>query len=495
MTLLSLRDIAFLCFCGVLHYIYRHRRKRLLPLPPSLPGWPIVGNAFQLPLSNVHTFYQKLERKLDSKIMYVEAFGQPLVIINDARIASDLLEKRSALYSSRPRQPMLVEVIGAKQFFARDQETTLRFLRKGLLPNLYQDPQNYRNHVQGFVGGFSLSMAYGLPVRRNDDPLVRMSEEGFKAVSEAAGIGKWLVNVMPSLQHFPGWLPGMGFKQRAREVRKQLDQLLEDPYQMTRRSMEEGVNQESFVSASAELRKDRSDDEMHELYIKQTACQIFAATTETTVTGVLTFILVMLLNPEVQREAQQEIDRVVGNDRLPDISDVPELHYLSAVLKETLRWNPLVPAGIPHLTTADDVYEGYFIPKGSAVMANTYAILQDEEVFPNPKEFRPDRFIKDGVSVKDVLDPMLVATFGFGRRSCPGSRIARSALYITAASILSLFDISPTLDAHNNPIEVKPKFSAASLVSEPVSFPCKITPRQGKDVEGLLADYLGVEVL
>ncbi|KXN82009.1 O-methylsterigmatocystin oxidoreductase [Leucoagaricus sp. SymC.cos] len=520
MLVLSFRYIAFLGLCGVLHYIYCHRRRRLFPLPPSLPGWPLVGNAFQLPLKYVHIFYQELERKLGSKIMYVEAFGQPIVVVNDACIASDLLEKRSALYSSRPRQPMLVEVIGSKQFFgllpygdewrnhrrifqqhfstkslAREREIILRFLRKGLLPNLYQNPQGFHDHVQGFVGGFSLSMTYGLPVRRNDDPLIHISDVGFKAVVEAASPGRYLVNIVPILQHFPSWLPGMGFKQEAREARKQLDQLLEEPYQITRRNMEEGAYQESFVSASIENHQGQPDYNMHELHIKQAACQIFGAATETTAASVTTFILAMLLNPDVQRKAQREVDAVVGSDRFPEFSDEPELPYLSAVLKETLRWNPTAPIGIAHLTSADDVYEGYFIPKGTAVMANAYAMLQDEEVFPNPKEFRPDRFIKDGALVKDVLDPMVVATFGFGRRMCPGSHIALSALYIAAASILSLFDISPALDANNNPIEVKPEFCVASLVSEPKPFLCKFIPRHGKDVKGLLSDYLGIEVL
>jgi hypothetical protein len=103
--------------------------------------------------------------------------------------------------------------------------------------------------------------------------------------------------------------------------------------------------------------------------------------TQTTNT-LLVFFLAMVLNPEVQAKAQAEIDRVVGKDRLPNFDDRPALPYLEAILRETLRWYPVVPfglsttqrlisnysltmfAGIPHATTASDIYNGYFIPKG-----------------------------------------------------------------------------------------------------------------------------------
>jgi cytochrome P450 len=114
-------------------------------------------------------------------------------------------------------------------------------------------------------------------------------------------------------------------------------------------------------------------------------------------------------------------------------------------------------------------------------------MLHDEEVFPNPEEFDPERFIKDGILRKDIIDPEAIATFGFGRRCvlnilsmnhmllnfpsmfyyriCPGSHIALANLYIAAASIMYLFDLSPPLDAEGNPVEVTPYFSSDSIGS------------------------------
>ena len=80
----------------------------------------------------------------------------------------------------------------------------------------------------------------------------------------------------------------------------------------------------------------------------------------------------MTAYPEVQRKAQEEIDRVVGSDRLPNIRDREDLPYVNAIAKEVLRWHPVGPLGFPHLSTEEDVYEGYFIPKGSIVIPNIW---------------------------------------------------------------------------------------------------------------------------
>ena len=79
--------------------------------------------------------------------------------------------------------------------------------------------------------------------------------------------------------------------------------------------------------------------------------------------------------PEFQRKAQEEIGRVVGRDRMPTASDRKNLPYVEAVLKEVLRWHTVGPMGLPHTTTEDDVYNGYFIPKDSVVLVNIEYVL------------------------------------------------------------------------------------------------------------------------
>ncbi|KAF9443824.1 cytochrome P450 [Macrolepiota fuliginosa MF-IS2] len=517
----SLRDISFLCLCVLIHYTYRHRRRPVLPHPPGPPRWPIIGNALSIPLAYMHIFYKNLGDKLGTKIIYMEALGQPIIVLNDIRMAEDLLEKRSGLYSSRPQLPMLADLIEDKlqfgllaygnewrqlrkafqQYFSsknqyRTEERAINFVRKGLLPCLYQTPKDVHEHIRSCMGGFSTSLAYGLPTQRYKDPLVLYAEGVFTAISAACAPRKYLVNVIPALKYIPDWIPGANFKKVARELYDEAHKLMELPYQMAQKKSDEGTLSDCFVLDSWErARHGTTDFESQMQCIKQAATQVYSAASESTVAATMTFILAMLICPDVQRKAQQELDSVVGFDRLPDFSDKPNLPYLSAIIKEVLRWNPTAPMGVPHLTTGEDVYEGYYIPKGSFVLANAYAMLHDENTFPNPTEFKPERFIKDGVISNDIPDPESVATFGFGRRICPGSQVALSMIYITAASILTTFDISPVLDKKGNPVEVMPEFSPASISSAPLPFQCKITPRQDKNVGSLLQEYLNTEVI
>ncbi|KAF5348483.1 hypothetical protein D9756_009666 [Leucocoprinus leucothites] len=506
-------------FCFLVHLAYRYRRRSLLPLPPGPTRWPIIGNTLMIPLTNVHKFYKDLGKKLGLKFMYLEALGQSILVINDITIAQDLLEKRSTTYSSRPDIPMLADVVGHKTFFAfmpygnewrahrrlftqhfseknlpRIEEKSLEFVRKGLLANFLEYPEDLYHHIRKCLDwGLSTSMTYGLPVQRRNDPLNHFAERALGGSAAAASPGRFLVNVIPWLKYVPDWMPGAGFKQLGKSIMKELVQLREEPYQAALQMIDNGNAPVSFVSETLDKLRDQPDFDPQDRCVKQTAEQVFGAASDTTRAAVSTFLLVVLIHPDVQRKAQQEIDSVVGPDRLPEFSDIPHLKYLAAVIKESLRWNPVLPTSVPHLVSEDDEYMGYFIPKGTVVMSNTYAMLHDKENFPDPDKFDPERFIKNGILCDDIIDPETIATFGFGRRICPGSHIALANLYMAAASILHLFDLLPPLDADGRPVEPKAVFSSDSIVSEPAKFDCRIVPRKGRDVHGLLKEYIGTE--
>ncbi|KAJ3567141.1 hypothetical protein NP233_g6559 [Leucocoprinus birnbaumii] len=342
------------------------------------------------------------------------------------------------------------------------QEKVLELFRKGLLANLLKSPDDVTEHLRNCVGAIAISITYGLPVQRRNDPLVNSSEEIFAVMSSAASPGKYFVNIVPFLQYIPDWMPGAGFKQVAKEIRKEVQKLTVEPFNA---SLQMATAPACFITETMQRLSRKGEYELQSVYTKQTAAMVFGAVSETTVTTLKTFILGMLMRPDVMRKAQQEIDNLVGTDRLVDFADVPHLPYLSAIIKETLRWNPVTPLVFPHQTTEEDVYMGYYIPKECAVFVNIYATLHDEEVFPDPREFKPERFIKDGRIRDDILDPEFVASFGFGRRICPGARVARPLLYIAAASLVHLFDIAPAVDHDGNPIKVIPQFKQAALIS------------------------------
>lgn len=101
------------------------------------------------------------------------------------------------------------------------------------------------------------------------------------------------------------------------------------------------------------------------------------------------FFLAMTVYPSVQRKAQEELDRVIGPDRLPGFQDRENLPYINAVVKEVLRWHPVAPLALPHMTTEDDIYEGYLIPKGALLLPNVWYLTFTPRflVYSNPLFF------------------------------------------------------------------------------------------------------------
>ncbi|KAF9560815.1 cytochrome P450, partial [Agrocybe pediades] len=178
----------------------------------------------------------------------------------------------------------------------------------------------------------------------------------------------------------------------------------------------------------------------------------------------------------IQRKAQAEVERVVGDSRLPDFEDRPAMPYVEAMLLEVMRWAVVTPLGVPHRMVKDDVYGGYRIPAGTTVTANVWAILHDEEIYPEPFRFNPERFLKDGKLVFDQPDPTTIGAFGFGRRICPGRYLASNSSWIAIVSILAIYDISKAKDEQGNTIEPLIEFTDG-LVSHPKPFTVSITPR------------------
>ena len=142
--------------------------------------------------------------------------------------------------------------------------------------------------------------------------------------------------------------------------------------------------------------------------------------------------MTMVNHPEQQRLAQEEIDRVVGRDRMPTFEDQADLVYVSAMVKEVQRWRPVIAGGLAHATTADDVYEGYFIPAGTTIIPNAWAIHMDPKVYPEPEKFKPERFISNNQVVGIPQSERGHFGFGYGRRICPGMYIAERSLYSTS---------------------------------------------------------------
>ena len=226
---------------------------------------------------------------------------------------------------------------------------------------------------------------------------------------------------------------------------------------------------------------------------KETSAVIYAAGADSTTALIASFILAMVLHPDVQAKAQAELDEVLSDPssstkRLPTHDDRAYLPYLNAVLNEVYRWNPAAPLGVAHRLTQDDVYEGHYIPQGTTVIPNIWAMLHDENLYPEPMAFKPERFLSEvspSTSSRSSFtselempvnpDPRLFA-FGFGRRICVGQHFADSALFIALASLLATFSFSKIRDPTSGE-EIDPEVVYPSFVGHPKPFRCDITVR------------------
>jgi len=156
-------------------------------------------------------------------------------------------------------------------------------------------------------------------------------------------------------------------------------------------------------------------------------------------------------------------------------------------MKETLRWNAIIHMGLPHVTLEDDTYNGYFIPKGSLVLANIWEMCSDPSNYHDPSVFEPDRFLTlDGAEPE--YDPRNLI-FGFGRRICPGKEFANASAFIAMAMVIAAFDISKVKDEFGNDVELHNEYTTASGLSHPKPFRCTIAPRS-ENVKALVRSVL-----
>ncbi|KAM7475448.1 hypothetical protein LguiB_022691 [Lonicera macranthoides] len=158
-----------------------------------------------------------------------------------------------------------------------------------------------------------------------------------------------------------------------------------------------------------------------------------------TVAILLEWILArMILHPDIQLKAQSEIDKVVGLGRPVSNSDLPNLPYLLAIVKETLRVHPPGPLlSWSRLAIHDTKIGDHFIPAGTTAMVNMWAITHSHRVWPEPEKFRPERFLEEEVNI--MGSDLRLAPFGAGRRVCPGKAMGLATVQLWLAQLLQSF--------------------------------------------------------
>ncbi|CAN1131155.1 Cytochrome P450 CYP82J17 [Linum perenne] len=257
-----------------------------------------------------------------------------------------------------------------------------------------------------------------------------------------------LSDLIPAL----GWIDIKGMKKSMKRISKELDVIIDGwivEHKVKRSKLGENLVPEDFIDVMLSVIDDSFDPSAthdKDTIIKSTAMAVIIAAADTT-SVTLTWMLSNLLN---NRRAltllQQEIDTKVGKDRIVQDSDLENLTYLHAVIRETLRMNPAGPISVPRVASEDITIRGYHVPKGTRFFANFWKLHRNPEIFTEPNEFRPERFHDKEVKVDIYGRDFEYLPFGTGRRSCPGMNFGMEVVQLTAARLLQAFDFGTPLD-------------------------------------------------
>jgi hypothetical protein len=297
------------------------RKKSCAPLPPGPKPKPIVGNLSDLPPAGVQEWQHWLKYKgVYGPISSITVFGQTIIIINDVQVATEMLEKRSSLNSSRPRLVFANEMVGWGNFMVGQiPSNQFRAYRKAIhgvigtkgavaqfdslqdievrrfLLRVLEKPKGLFQHIRTEAGAIILGIAYGYAIEAHkEDPLIKVADEALLQFSLAAVPGAWPVDVLPArtffllppthvmlttlVKYLPDWFPGAGFKQTAKEWNKTVMDLVEKPYNLVRRRMVEGKYRPSYLS---KLLKDGNISTEEDYVAKWTAASLYAGGADT----------------------------------------------------------------------------------------------------------------------------------------------------------------------------------------------------------------------
>ncbi|KAL8653394.1 MAG: hypothetical protein Q9226_003871 [Calogaya cf. arnoldii] len=472
-------------------------------LPPGPTPLPIVGNVFDLPPKGVPEFKHWFKHKdTYGPISSITVVGLPLVIFHDKDAAHAVLGKRAQKTSARPQlnfaapcgfenflithqyndkyrkhRKMVHQEIGTKGLSAAFQPIQEKEALQFVLQS-FNDPDNMMVYLKTLAAAIIVKICYGYSIKRKGpDPLVELIEHAMDNLSLAFVPLSWAIDA-----YLPDWFPGTSYRKTAREWEATNEAAAELPYAFVKRQMESKAHRPSYVSdlLQQSMTKNGNNNDLDptdEEAIKWTAVSLYAAGSDSTVAIMQSVICALLIFPEVVQKAHEEIDRIIGTDRLPTFSDRKNLPYIDGIVKEAWRWNPVGPMGLAHKSEEDIIYGDFIIPAGAYLLPSLWWFLHDPKSYSDPDVFKPERYL----APFHEPDPSELA-FGYGRRSCAGRFFADASVYITIVQMLAVFDIRKAKDEKGVEIPVTLDI-APGMVNRPKPYQFKIEPRGERHAE------------
>ncbi|CAL1701259.1 unnamed protein product [Somion occarium] len=437
----------------VLYKIRPSTGLRSLPLPPGpKPHW-LLGNVLDMPKEYPWVRFREWTDTYGD-VVFLHLPMQPTILVGTAKAAFDLLEKRSHLYSDRTETVMDKLMywdwdfgfLGYNAKWRRHRKLFHQHFAPTVISKYHPiQIQQARGYIRRMLSNLNptapvdeirltfaaviLKVTYGMNVTSMNDEYIKWAQKALEGISEAKVPGAYWIEFFPWFKWIPSWVPGASFRKLADQYRPYTEKMVHYPFETVRKAADNGVEIPSVVYS-------------------------------------------------LIKEAQAELEAVVGPKRLPDFSDYESLPCCRAIVLESMRWLPVTPFAIPHKLIQDDEYNGYLIPKGTTVIPNSWAMLHNPEDYPDPERFLPERFLtKDGKLNPEVRDPTTFS-FGYGRRICPGRFLSNDSLFIVVASTLHCFNIEAACDKDGKPADLNAASQMMSgFLSGPTAVPCVFKPR------------------
>ena len=487
------------------------------------PSGNLLGqNAGQFdPRSPFWTFY-KWAREF-GPIFQVKVGFLHIISVNDPRIAKELFEKRGAKYSSRLSPHVGYELLSKRRRIAfapnGPMHTAFRRQIHGILSisrtkenhniqelesrQALEEILNYSEteakkenpnfaNVQSIFRRYTLSvmmtLSFGHRVQTMHDEIVKTVFDIMDDLAKVIQPGQYLVDILPVLKRLPYFL-----RTWEHEVDRKLqwqspfmqNLLIRSADQMAKGTPNTGLIRALLEQRKGMSEKDRDAKFLDDNSIAYQSMTLMEAGSDTTAITVMNFLLAMVLNPRVMRRGQESIDRCVSDSHLPIFQDLPHVPYVNQIVKEVMRWRPVLSMGIPHSNTAQDELDGYYIPANSLIFGNIWAMQHNPEYYHDPEEFIPERYDGNQKSTfESSIEPDAMDRdhyiFGWGRRICPGMHLAEASVLLLVARLLWAFDITLAKDGQGNDLAVCADPLTAydnSIIANTKVFPVSFTLR------------------
>ncbi|PON54237.1 Cytochrome P450, E-class, group I [Parasponia andersonii] len=459
-----------------LYVLTSHFLHRIQNIPPTpLLSLPVLGHLYLLKTPLQRTFARLSDRY--GPILFLQLGSRPVVIVSSPSTAEECLTKNDISFANRPRTSVgrilgynntslvwasygdhwrNLRRISSLELLSTHRLHALSDIRRDevrlLIKRLAADEEKRLDDFRVFDAkttfvkltlNIMMRMIAGKRYYDNDAADLEEVKRFLEFQAEITRIGRKfnLADFLPFIRFMGG---SRALERDMAEVQRKRDGFIQSLIEQHKRKMEIDPNcrssskegdRKTLIEVLLSLQQAEPEYYTDEIIRSLMLVQLLAGT-ETTVNTMEWALSLLLNHPEVLRKAQAEIDERVGNTRLVDESDLPQLPYLQSVITETLRKYPPVPTLLPHESSEDCWVGGYRVPRGTMLLINAWGIQNDPKVWVDPEGFRPERFMEIG----GPRDGFRSLPFGSGRRGCPGEGLAMRVVGLTLGSLVQCFD-------------------------------------------------------